>query len=50
MPNKCIKKYSILYILFVGEIGQSEQAAMTQWDEVSRKLVRQFAQGEYRIS
>lgn len=37
--SKFIKKYSILYIVYRREMGQSPQKVILQWDKVIRKLI-----------
>lgn len=48
--SKLIKKCNILYTACRGKTGQSQQKTITQWNGVSRKLVKKVAQRKHRIS
>ena len=48
MPGKLTKKYSILYTISGGKMGQSAET-ITQWDEVSKWTIKQFPQGEHGV-
>lgn len=49
--SKLIKKCNILYTACRGKTGQSQQEAITQWNGVSRKLIKKVvAQRQHRIA